>query len=344
MVIINLHSNVILDNDTSFNRYYQKIRKDIKTTYHQLYGFEIPRYFYVRVWNADHLQNKTVYSNAKMTQFRNNINSLRTLLNRSYSTKCYDSLTNITPLKKLAINPKPFYTMDIETINDNGNQKPFIISFSSSLSLAALSEVFYNKDLNLLWQDFFTFIFSKLTNKVNTIFVHNLGGFDGIFLHKYICNTFPDSETIIDESNKYILIKIKYLNRSYIFKDSLRLFPVSLNDLCKVFNVEGKVQDYNMDWNDITILDSPTDLELLLTYARQDSVILLKALTKAQQEFLSKYGVDIVDVLSLPSLALKIFRLKYLKFNIPVLNRINDDYIRRSYFSLAEWSCRYLSS
>ena len=105
-----------------------------------------------------------------------------------------------------------------------------------------------------------------------------------------------------------------------------------MNDLCKVFNVEGKVQDYNMDWNDITILDSPTNLELLLTYARQDSVILLKALTKAQQEFISKYGVDIVDVLSLPSLALKIFRLKYLKINLPVLNRINDDYIRRSYF------------
>lgn len=189
LVVINLHSNVILDNDTSFNRYYQKIRKDIKSTYHQLYGFEIPRYFYVRVWNADHLQNKTVYSNAKMTQFRNNINSLRTLLNRSYSTKCYDSLTNITPLKKLSVNPKPFYTMDIETISkEDNNQKPFIISFSSVLD----SDVFYNKDLNLLWQDFFTFIFSKLTNNVNTIFVHNLGGFDGIFLHKYICNTFPD--------------------------------------------------------------------------------------------------------------------------------------------------------
>lgn len=42
---------------------------------------------------------------------------------------------------------------------------------------------------------------------------------------------------LIDEHNKFITI----LMDNFTFKDSFRIFPVSLKDLCKIFNVEGKL-------------------------------------------------------------------------------------------------------
>ena len=41
---------------------------------------------------------------------------------------------------------------------------------------------------------------------------------------------------------------------SLIFKDSLRVFPLSLNDLCKTFNVEGKLFNDKPEFNNIKIL------------------------------------------------------------------------------------------
>ena len=160
--------------------------------------------------------NKTVYSNAKMTQFRRDIKSLKSLISsRSYSTKSFEHVSNITPLKKLSVNPKPFYTMDIETINRKGLQEPFIISFS----IGKITKAFYNIDVDKLFLDFFTYLFTNLTSKNNYIYVHNLGCFDGIFINKYISRIFKDIETIIDDANQYILIKVTFQEKTYTFKD-----------------------------------------------------------------------------------------------------------------------------
>ena len=45
---------------------------------------------------------------------------------------------------------------------------------------------------------------------------------------------------IIDDSNKFIRISLElYKGYTINWIDSYRLFPVSLNDLCKNFNVPG---------------------------------------------------------------------------------------------------------
>jgi hypothetical protein len=41
---------------------------------------------------------------------------------------------------------------------------------------------------------------------------------------------------------------------------------------------------------------------------------------------------DITTILSTSTLSMKIFRSKFLKVNIPVLKRIDDDFIRKGYF------------
>ena len=64
----------------------------------------------------------------------------------------------------------------------------------------------------------------------------------------------------------------------------------------------------------------------------QDSIALYNALVKAQELYHSKYQVDITTIVSLPALALKIFRMKFLDKLIPILNGVTDRFIRGSYY------------
>ena len=65
------------------------------------------------------------------------------------------------------------------------------------------------------------------------------------------------------------------------------------------------------------------ELQSLISYAKQDSLALYNALKAAQSIYIDKYRVDICSVVSLPSLAMKIFRLNYLKVVIPILKGRN---------------------
>jgi hypothetical protein len=139
--------------------------------------------------------------------------------------------------------------------------------------------------------------------------------------------------TIIDDKNKFILITLKLDNNYTIkFKDSYRIFPVSLESLCKVFQVEGKISKYNVLFNNINLFDNISLLNQFIEYSIQDSISLQKALCKAQEIYSDKYSVDITSILSTSTLSLKIFRQQFLKTNIPILSGTKDNFIRKSYF------------
>ena len=73
--------------------------------------------------------------------------------------------------------------------------------------------------------------------------------------------------TIIDDQNRFIQIvwtgsygfHLNHLRSvgkfKIIFRDSFRIFPISLNDLCKQFNVKGKTSEYLSDYNDLNIFN-----------------------------------------------------------------------------------------
>jgi hypothetical protein len=53
----------------------------------------------------------------------------------------------------------------------------------------------------------------------------------------------------VDKENKFIQITTN-LNGSkgkYVFKDSLRIFPVALDYLCEAFDLKGKLTPYRND-------------------------------------------------------------------------------------------------
>lgn len=71
-----------------------------------------------------------------------------------------------------------------------------------------------------------------------TIYVHNLGRFDSIFIIKSLI--FNKEISIIPtwKDNSILSLEIKYLGDKIILLDSLQLIPGSLGDILESFNCE----------------------------------------------------------------------------------------------------------
>lgn len=153
----------------------------------------------VRIWNVDNIQNKHI----KITK-----NTVKVLGNRSYSTKIDKNVIKpLTPPK--SIKPSIFSTMDIETITHNKIKVPIAISHHNGktnktvvfLINHKLIETNLDLALKTLWKNYFDYL---VKNKTFTVFIHNLGSFDGYFLYKALLNHFSPKNVscIIDKSYK----------------------------------------------------------------------------------------------------------------------------------------------
>ena len=95
------------------------------------------------------------------------------------------------------------------------------------------------------------------------------------------------------------------------FIDSARIFSVSLNSLCDVFNQgEGKTSAYNSKFNSLSIF---LDLKLLSqfkSYAYNDALVLFKCMLNATKLYKEEYDVDLSKNVSMFSLSMLIFRKK----------------------------------
>ena len=94
-----------------------------------------------------------------------------------------------------------------------------------------------------MWNEFFEYISNSKNEGIKTIFVHNLGSFDGVFIFTQLAKLLKPLTPgiMLDNSNKYIKISMEFRKGHTInWIDSYRMFPVSLNDLCANFGVEGK--------------------------------------------------------------------------------------------------------
>ena len=233
--------------------------------------------------------------------------------------------------------------METMKINQYGDQIPVAISFVSNnirevilidhtkfvylengeLDMACIEELvieMFVKFLNLLKQ------YDKTSF---TILVHNLGGFDGLYLFKYLTKVLSfEVDALIDNNNKFIQITYKKIK----FIDSYRMFPIKLDDLAKVFNVPGKTSQYNNKFNDFSLFKDHILLEVFKEYSLQDSISLYQTILAAQSEYFYNYSFDILNSLSASSLAFKIYRQNYLAIDIPLLKPNIEKIIRKSYY------------
>jgi hypothetical protein len=235
-------------------------------------------------------------------------------------------------------------SIDLETINLKNKQVPISICFSyySKDEIITIFELInYNlltknpeEAVKLLWSTFMDKLNDLNLNKC-VIYSHNLGSFDGYFIFKGLLEL-PNIDiekvnTIIDELHRFISIDITWKNTHCIFKDSLRVFPVSLEELTKIFGVDGKLHPYNILFNNISLFKNESLLNQFIEYAKQDSISLLKAIIKAQNIYIEEHKVDIASIWSTSTLSFKIFRQKFLETIIPTLTGKIDNIIRLAY-------------
>lgn len=100
--------------------------------------------------------------------------------------------------------------------------------------------------------------------------------------------------------------------------------------LCPELGVKGYI-----DHKDVVVSDLEDRREELISYLRQDILILGGVFLKSQEINWAKYKIDIVRTMTLSGLSLKIFRKKYFddtSFHISIPTRNQDTFIRRGYY------------
>lgn len=245
----NLHPNILINNNTTYQEYYNKIRKYIKSsTYVDNYGSNIPSEVIIKVWNIDNYQNKHIKvtlsgykASVQSLQARNKhfyqgyryYSSSSALLLEGVNKPSFDKKKVVRAITPLLTKPKfaklnsfndpvikGFACLDIETMEIGGVQIPVAISYirvTRVTSETIKKKLFIcNKDLLGIDPEkaakymFMEFYFYLLTITSHTIYVHNLGSFDGYFIFKYFSMLLKANEitSIIDPHNKFISIKL----------------------------------------------------------------------------------------------------------------------------------------
>jgi hypothetical protein len=331
-----IHKNIIIDENTNMKTYLDKIKSNIQAFYDSGYPISTFPILEVKLWD---LKAKT---SGKKVHTSNTIHQSRRSL---HTTSIINSPNLIKPLKiPKNVNKSLIATIDLETIELNNNQIPISISFSYFLNgeLITIFELIDYKLLKLNSGEAVKLLWFNFMNKINdlnlhkiVIFSHNLGSFDGYFLFKGLLElpgvNIDKVNSIIDELHRFISIDVIWKDTKFVFKDSLRIFPISLNELCNIFEVEGKLFPYNLNFNKISLFENIELLNQFIEYSKQDSISLLKALIKAQDIYITEHSVDIASIWSTSTLSFKIFRQKFLDINIPILNKTLDSLIRLAY-------------
>lgn len=277
-----------------------------------------------------------------------------------------------TAKKDTSLTINNFMTIDIETLNIDGSLHPYLIcgytngtyinSFANDISMEGRKDLF-NKFIGQLLSPEF--------KHVKYIYAHNLSGFDGIFLLKYLINFGGAKVEPLLFNGKIISIKFiikdaKQKTRTIIFKDSYLLLPNNLRDLCKSFGVTTLKSHFPFNLSDINYVgefpkyeywsnlsqSEYNDLQRqskyinggtwsfkveAIKYCELDCLCLYEVLEKFNELVFIKFKVNIHASLTLPSLAMRIFKSHYMKKDTiyQILGGVERD-IRESYTGVAK--------
>ncbi len=359
--VYSIHHNILINEFTTFEDYWHECKDKIHHFLEMYIPLEELIYFDYLVLDIDKEMNnnpllklistpeKATYEHGLIIRGTHPLMKVARPYNRIKPIKLSRGIKTINPLNRIQKHINRFACIDIETVSIDNVQYPVCISFYYVISkdrpiykLFLIDYKLFKKDRNeairLMWLEFFKFISNNSFYKTcNTIFAHNLGSFDGFFLYKALMDNYSHDKVnmVVDDQNKFVCLQLQpspNSNDLITFKDSYRLFPVSLDNLCKSFDLSGKISKYNPDFNDIDkIFSNNMKLKTFKEYALQDSRALCNALIKAQEVYFEKYKVDITTIYSTSSLSLKIFRTNFLKDNIAILDSLTDQFVRKGY-------------
>lgn len=133
-------------------------------------------------------------------------------------------------------------SLDIETYKCEKTfiQKPYLVGFrkKNKIVLEYLNKEKIERGECIMLECLKKII--RPENRGYTVYVHNLGGFDSMFMTKILKRNF-DGVDILIRDRKIFGYTVKVGGGLIKFKDSYRILPLSLNDLSKSFGLnDGK--------------------------------------------------------------------------------------------------------
>lgn len=260
----------------------------------------------------------------------------------------------ITSLKSTDTKLKPFLVADMETLFMNQIHMPYaagvmmvetgdnlatnsIYSYFSEDYSPVLYTSFEERSSQLL-SDFINriSIIIKQNPEIKTVYFHNFGRFDGIFIIKHIAlhHTNYKLKPLMRNNQLYELALYEGDRKLFRFRDSLHLLPGKLDNLAKSLCPELGSKG-SIDYDSVTLSNLGLKKKDLLDYMRQDIMLLGGVMQKAQKLYLEYYSVDLVSKVTCSSLALTIYRMKFYddqNHRIHIPNQNADRFIRSGYY------------
>lgn len=285
----------------------------------------------------------------------------------SYSSKNGDNSrypTYITKIKTTTSSkqsPRQFMVGDIETLLYKVDNDPYKthIPYAAGYMMVRPGKKPDNKDIIKFYSDDYKHIIAdfmsrstkmlqdmitriitdvKKERRMIVIYFHNLGKFDGIILLRHII-LFHKNLTIkplIRNSQIYEIAIYSADKSRLLFKlrDSLNLIPGPLLELgsclCPELGCKGSI-----DHDNVTVENLGQNKDEYNKYLEQDILLLGGVMQKAQEIYWNLYMLDIVTQITISSMALTIFRMRYYddkKHRIYIPNKNADQFIREGYY------------
>jgi hypothetical protein len=183
------------------------------------------------------------YIENKQYTFKNNELILLTI---DKSTKFIQPLLQQDKLNEKII------SMDIETYIKNGVHIPYCINFYDGIIKSSYFITDFKNYEDMIINCIKDIMVRKYDN--HKVYIHNLAGFDGIFLLKILAKLGHCQPTI--HNDNIISIQFNYKDYIILFKDSHQMLNVSLRILAKAFGVDTQksifpytfVNENNLDY------------------------------------------------------------------------------------------------
>jgi hypothetical protein len=261
--------------------------------------------------------------------------------------------THITALKPCRTELRPFMVADTETIMINNVHKPYAAGLLMVRPGEQINDLmmdtYFSEDYSIILGSFeerSTKVFYDLVLRILsivrqeqsplTIYFHNFSKFDGIILLKHLAchHKSYKLKPLMRNRRLYDLAVYSGNKLLFRFRDSLNLLPGKLRDLaknlCPALGPKGSIP-----YEEVTVSNLASMKQSLLDYMKQDILLLGGVMQNAQEIYWKLYKEDIESKITISSLALSIFRMKYYdasNWPIYIPNMNEDSFIRRAYY------------
>lgn len=266
--------------------------------------------------------------------------------------------------KKLS-NISNFMTMDIETVNIDGNLQPYLIcGYVNGEYISSYASDISVNGQNVMFKNFIKQICDF--KDVQYVYAHNLSGFDGIFLLRHLINYEGANVEPLLFNGRLISIKFKFSVgsgnnkkvRTITFKDSYLLLPIALRKLCVSFDVPQVKGHFPFGLSDINYVGPLPDItywpnlssneyasilskyegcnwsfkDESIKYCQLDCKCLFDVLVKFNELVFNEFKINIHSSLTLPALAMRIYKTGFMPKDTiyQILGDVEED-IRQSY-------------